>query len=340
VKPAWSLLVRNARYRRCLAARLSSTLGSTVAPLGLAFAVLESGGGAATLGLVLTTGMAVFIVITPAAGVLADRLPRVAIIIGCQPACALTQAVAAALVLGGAAQTWSLAVLAALTAAAACFQPAAKGAVPQLVDAADLVPANALLQIAGSTASTARRPAGRAPPSCPAPGIVPVRRGCGRRLGSGRKQPPASSGRPAPRAASARVAKSILGATTTSPARLGTILRLGPHRALLRVYILFMDRMSLTEGRHQLGEASTRAKHAHTRTVFTRQGVEESVLISIDEYRRLLWQGLSREDRDYVLDQHARTLAGQVGEFEVEFKADTVEALVEQAREHFRGRGQ
>ncbi|GAA0946682.1 hypothetical protein GCM10009560_62590 [Nonomuraea longicatena] len=96
--------------------------------------------------------------------------------------------------------------------------------------------------------------------------------------------------------------------------------------------------MSLTEGRHHLGEASTRAKYAHTHTAFTRQGEVESVLIGIDDYRRLLWQGLSPDDRAYALDQHARTLAGHVGEVGVEFEADTAEELLERAREHFRAK--
>lgn len=48
---AAELLHANSRYRRYALARLSSTIGSTVAPLGLAFAILQSGGGAAELGL-------------------------------------------------------------------------------------------------------------------------------------------------------------------------------------------------------------------------------------------------------------------------------------------------
>ncbi|MEU7004780.1 MFS transporter [Nonomuraea sp. NPDC046570] len=140
-------------------ARLSSTLGTTVAPLGLAFAVLQAGGGAAALGLVLTAGMLILIVVTPVAGVLADRVPRMTIIIVCQLTCALTQLIAAGLVMTGMARTWSLAVLAAVTGAvSACFQPVVKGVVPQLVDSDDLVPANALLQI-GNNAIAISTPA-------------------------------------------------------------------------------------------------------------------------------------------------------------------------------------
>ncbi|MFF4197081.1 hypothetical protein [Nonomuraea sp. NPDC001831] len=44
------LLRTNRDYRRYALARLSSTIGTTVAPLGLAFAIIEAGGGAAALG--------------------------------------------------------------------------------------------------------------------------------------------------------------------------------------------------------------------------------------------------------------------------------------------------
>ncbi|MEU7895891.1 hypothetical protein AB0B45_23930 [Nonomuraea sp. NPDC049152] len=111
------------------------------APTSL-FAVLQAGGGAAALGLVLTASILTFIVVIPVAGVLADRVPRMTIISTCQLTCALTQLIAASVVMTGMAHTWSPAVLAAATGAvSACFQPAVKGIVPQLVDPEDLVPA-------------------------------------------------------------------------------------------------------------------------------------------------------------------------------------------------------
>ncbi|MFG6193397.1 MFS transporter [Nonomuraea sp. JJY05] len=146
------LLRTNRDYRRYALARISSTIGTTVAPLGLAFAIIESGGGAAALGLVLMGGLFVFIAVTPAAGVLADRLPRLSIIVTCQIVCGVCQLIAGFLVLGGAASVWSLAGLEMLVdAAGAFFQPAVKGLVPQLVPPGPmLVQANALLQIANN----------------------------------------------------------------------------------------------------------------------------------------------------------------------------------------------
>lgn len=49
---AFELLRGNSRYRWYLLARFSSVTGTTVAPLGLAFAVLQARGGPADLSLV------------------------------------------------------------------------------------------------------------------------------------------------------------------------------------------------------------------------------------------------------------------------------------------------
>jgi MFS family permease len=157
---ATKLLRANPRYRRYAVARLSSTLGTTVASLGLAFAVIGAGGGAAALGVVMMSGLAVFIAVPPVAGVLADRLPRVSIIVVCQMLCGLCQLASAGLVLTGTASApAALAGLAILSGAAeAFFQPAVKGLVPQRVPAQALVPANALLQIANNAVAIAGPP--------------------------------------------------------------------------------------------------------------------------------------------------------------------------------------
>jgi MFS family permease len=147
-----SLLGGNPRYRRYFVARFSSVTGSTVAPLALAFAVLNAGGGATALGVVLVTGPVIYMVLSPVAGVLADRLPRIAIIIASQMVSGLSQAVSAVLVLTGAAEVWELALLALLSGAAgAFFQPAVQGLVPQIVAGSVLVEANALLQLANNS---------------------------------------------------------------------------------------------------------------------------------------------------------------------------------------------
>ncbi|MFB4271635.1 MFS transporter [Nonomuraea sp. GTA35] len=95
--------------------------------------------------------LVVFLVVTPFAGVLADRLPRLAIMVVCQIVCGVSQSLSGVLVLAGSATVWSLGMLAVLTAAAgAFFQPAAKELITAIVERDELVAANALLQIAGN----------------------------------------------------------------------------------------------------------------------------------------------------------------------------------------------
>lgn len=74
--------------------------------------------------------------------------------VGANAASALSQAVAAALLITGNAQVWHLALLAAVNGgASAFFFPASAGVVPQTVPAPLLQQANALLQLAMSSAS-------------------------------------------------------------------------------------------------------------------------------------------------------------------------------------------
>ncbi|MFD8559657.1 MFS transporter [Streptosporangium canum] len=148
---AAELLRTNAPFRRYALARLSSTVGTTVAPLGLSFSVLQLGGGPGELSVVLMANLLVFLALTPVAGVIADRVPRLMVIVGCQVASAVIQGVAAALVMTGTATPALLAGTAVLTGAAgACIQPASKGLLPQLVESRAMVNANALLQIASN----------------------------------------------------------------------------------------------------------------------------------------------------------------------------------------------
>ncbi|WP_431929952.1 MFS transporter [Nonomuraea jabiensis] len=148
---AVELLRRNRNFRRYTVARTASVLGTTTAPAGLAFALIGQHGGGTAIGVVATVSMIVFLTVTPGAGVLADRLPRLWIIVTCQLVCGVSQCISAGLLLNGSATVWSLGGLAVLTAAAAAFfAPAAKGLIAGIVEPDALIPANALLQIAGN----------------------------------------------------------------------------------------------------------------------------------------------------------------------------------------------
>ena len=120
-----------------------------MAPVALAFAVLELGGSATDLGLVLAVAILPQIFFLLVGGVVADRVPRQLLMVGSNVAAGIAQAVAAALLLTGNAEIWHLAVIALGRAiASSFFFPAQQAIVPQTVPLAELQQANALLRLA------------------------------------------------------------------------------------------------------------------------------------------------------------------------------------------------
>ena len=141
-------------FRLLFAGELISLLGTAVAPIALAFAVLDLTGSATDLGYVLAAGWAPQVVFILVGGVLGDRLPRTLVMVGANLLSAAAQGVAAGLLLAGVAQVWQLALLQAVRGAAtALFFPAAQAVVPEIVETELLQPANALIRLAqnGST---------------------------------------------------------------------------------------------------------------------------------------------------------------------------------------------
>ena len=115
-------------------------------PVALAFAVLGLGGSATDLGLVVAAGTVPLALLLLVGGVWADRLDRRRVMLVCDAVRAVVQGLLAALLIGGVAQIWHLAVLAAVSGAAqAFFEPAMTGMVPQVVSAPRLGQANALV---------------------------------------------------------------------------------------------------------------------------------------------------------------------------------------------------
>ncbi|HEX6491274.1 MAG TPA: MFS transporter [Gaiellaceae bacterium] len=143
--------LRERPFRLLWFGRTCSAVGDSLIPVALAFAVLTIGGGASGLGIVLacfTIGRAAAMVV---GGVWADRLPRRNVMIAADLVRLGTQSATAALLLGGAAHVWQLAVLqAAAGAAGAFFNPASTALLPQAVTAARLQRANALLSLSQS----------------------------------------------------------------------------------------------------------------------------------------------------------------------------------------------
>jgi MFS family permease len=141
-------------FRLLFAGELVSLLGTAVAPIALAFAVLDLTGSATDLGYVLAAGWAPQIVFTLIGGVLGDRLPRNLVMVGANLLSAVAQGVAAGLLLAGVAQVWQLALLQAVRGTAtALFFPAAQAVVPEIVETELLQPANAMLRLAQNSST-------------------------------------------------------------------------------------------------------------------------------------------------------------------------------------------
>ena len=135
-------------FRRLLAGRLADNLAHAIAPIALAFAVLDLGGTPSQLGLVLACRAVPTVLLVLLGGVIADRLPRHLVLVVANVVGATTQALVAVLVLSGTAEIWMLAAIEVVNGSASAFLfPAASGLTPQTVPASQLQPANALLRL-------------------------------------------------------------------------------------------------------------------------------------------------------------------------------------------------
>jgi MFS family permease len=141
--------LRHREFRLLFAGRTISMAGSAMAPVALAFAVLDLTGSTTDLGIVLAARQIPVLVLLLFGGVWADRLPRHHVMVASNLLSGASQAVVAALLLTGHAQIWQLAILASLNGAStAFFFPASTGIVPQTVTAPLLQQANATLRLA------------------------------------------------------------------------------------------------------------------------------------------------------------------------------------------------
>jgi predicted MFS family arabinose efflux permease len=133
-----------------------SVFGDRMLNLALAFAVLEVGGSAAEVGLVLACRVLPLVGTVLVGGVIADRGSRRAVMVTADLARVASQGAMAVLLLAGDAEVWMLAALAGLTGAAGgFFQPAATGLLPQVVPPEQLQPANGLKASAASASEIA-----------------------------------------------------------------------------------------------------------------------------------------------------------------------------------------
>ena len=138
-------------YRLLFTGQALSQLGDQMTPVAITFAVLDRGGSARQVGLVLGAGTASMVLLLLVGGAAADRLPRRALMVGADLLRLVVQGAAAGLLLSGAWRLWELAALEALWGVgAAFFNPALTGLLPQLLTGERLVQANALQNLASS----------------------------------------------------------------------------------------------------------------------------------------------------------------------------------------------
>lgn len=143
--------LREPNFRWYFLSRIVNLCGTTMAPIALAFAVLEISDSPGDLGLVLAAHSLPMVVFLLAGGVIADRLGRTLVIQGSNVLSALSQGVLAALLLTGHAELWHFVALSAFNGTVSAVSlPALAGLVPQLVPREQLQPANVLVSMSRS----------------------------------------------------------------------------------------------------------------------------------------------------------------------------------------------
>ncbi|MGN6798690.1 MAG: MFS transporter [Gaiellaceae bacterium] len=145
--------LREREFRLLFTGRTVSSIGSSMAPVALAFAVLDLTGSTSDLGIVLAVRQVAVLVLLLYGGVWADRLPRHLVMVASNVLSGVGQAIVAVLLLSHHASIALLAVFAAVNgASSAFFFPASYGIIPQTVPGPMLQQANAMLRL-GMTAT-------------------------------------------------------------------------------------------------------------------------------------------------------------------------------------------
>ncbi len=140
--------LREPMFRRLAIGRVTTFIGNAIAPVALAFAVLDLTGSVSALGLVVGARSIANVVLILMGGVLADRLPRGIILQGASLAAAISQAATALAVLLDFASIPLLIVLSVINGAVAAMSfPAAAALTPQTVPPNLIRQANALVRV-------------------------------------------------------------------------------------------------------------------------------------------------------------------------------------------------
>ncbi|HKN63633.1 MAG TPA: MFS transporter [Gaiellaceae bacterium] len=136
-------------FRFLFSARAVSYVGTYLAPIAVAFAILDNGGGATAVGLSFAAWKLAQVTMLSFGGVVGDRVPRRIVMIGSDIASTAVRATMGVLLVSGHAEVWQLIALQACGGAAVAFySPASYGLVREVVPEDQLQQANGLLAIA------------------------------------------------------------------------------------------------------------------------------------------------------------------------------------------------
>jgi MFS family permease len=165
--------LREREFRLLFCGQSISLIGDNLAPIALAFAILDDGGSATDVGVVYSANILARVAFMLVGGVWADRLSRRRVMLTADAARALcTGVLAGAVIMGAAPLALFVAMMAVHGVGAAFFTPASTGLVPQTVSASLLQQANALLGIAHSGGSVLGPAAGGAVIALSGPGTA------------------------------------------------------------------------------------------------------------------------------------------------------------------------
>lgn len=143
----------HADYQFLVGGATVSALGNAITPVALAFAVLDLGGSATDLGLVISAFAAAEVLTVLAGGVLGDRLPRQLMLQGSAAAAAVSQALIAVALIGGWATIPLLAVGGVLNGCLGALSgPSSSALTRQTVPAEELPKAVAIRRLAQNSA--------------------------------------------------------------------------------------------------------------------------------------------------------------------------------------------
>ncbi|WP_320069679.1 MFS transporter [Micromonospora sp. RTGN7] len=147
-------MLRERNFRVFILGYSTSAVGTSMATVVLAFAVLEDGGSLTDLSLVMAARIVPMVLFLIGGGVLGDRLPRRTVMLYSDCLRALAQGGVATLFIVGTPPLWALLALVGLGGLGeAVFRPSFDGLMPSLVSAGRLQEANALLGLCQSTAN-------------------------------------------------------------------------------------------------------------------------------------------------------------------------------------------